>query len=303
MRWRWMGRRLPPRMRGSTRARFRFQRQRAASMGWSRTAWVSTSPAEVLDSIDWTPGQRKAVLGAEGEHHGVVVGRRLQFEVERHAEALAQGQAEGTVDAAAVGRVEDQLGPLAVVEASLDHDAPAGGQVAQCGQSGRAVGHHLLRHLHGHAGRVRPPAGAPRRRRRRRRSGSSSVRRSLTASESSAVRAGASPSQNGTVGGRSPASCTRTVPTSTLATLQEWVPSKKMSPAMASTAKSSCTEPDRHAVGIEHDAVVTGLGDGATAGQRGQPRAAPGPQAAVDGVVVQVGTAAPPPRLDAPTDQ
>ena len=76
-----------------------------------------------------------------------------------------------------------------------------------------------------------------------------------------------------------------------------------MSPAVASTAKSSCTEPDRHAVGIEHDAVVAGLGDGAAAGQRGQPGAAPGPQAAVDGVVVQVGAAAAPPGLDAPAGQ
>ena len=57
------------------------------------------------------------------------------------------------------------------------------------------------------------------------------------------MRAGASPSQNGIVGGRSPASWTRTVPTSTLATRHECVPSRKMSPAVASTAKSSCTEP------------------------------------------------------------
>ena len=90
------------------------------------------------------------------------------------------------------------------------------------------------------------------------------------------MRAGASPSQNGMVGGRSPASCTRTVPVSTLTTRHEWVPSRKMSPAVASTAKSSCTDPDGDAVGIEHHPVVTGLGDGATAGERGQPCARAG---------------------------
>ena len=58
-----------------------------------------------------------------------------------------------------------------------------------------------------------------------------------------------------------------------------------------------------HAVGIEHDAVVAGLGDGAAAGQRGQARAPAGPQAPVDGVVVQVGAAASAPGLDAPAGQ
>ena len=60
---------------------------------------------------------------------------------------------------------------------------------------------------------------------------------------------------------------------------------------------------DRHAVGIEHDPVVAGLGDGTAAGQRGQPGAPAGPQAAVDGVVVQVGTAPAPAGLDAPAGQ
>ena len=70
MRCRWMGRRLPPFMRGSTRARLRFQRQRAPSMGWSSTAWVRTSGALALLSIDctlvsgklcWGPSERTTV--------------------------------------------------------------------------------------------------------------------------------------------------------------------------------------------------------------------------------------------------
>ncbi len=70
MRWRWIGRRLPPCMRGSTRARLRFQRQRAPSMGWGSTAWVRTSDALALLSMDctrvsgklcWGPSERTTV--------------------------------------------------------------------------------------------------------------------------------------------------------------------------------------------------------------------------------------------------
>ena len=61
--------------------------------------------------------------------------------------------------------------------------------------------------------------------------------------------------------------------------------------------------PDRDALGVEHDPVVAGLGNGATAGQRGQTGAAAGPQAAVDRVVVQMGAPPSPPGLDAPAGQ
>ena len=64
-----------------------------------------------------------------------------------------------------------------------------------------------------------------------------------TSAESSSVRAGASPSQNGMVGGVVPASRTRTTPASTLRICQEWVPSRKMSPAIDSIAQSSLTVP------------------------------------------------------------
>ena len=117
--------------------------------------------------------------------------------------------------------------------------------------------------------------------------------------DSSAVRAGASPIQNGTVGGRSPASRTRTTPGSTLRICQEWLPSRKMSPAIDSTAQSSSTVPTSDVVGIGHDAVVTGLGDGAPRGGRGQPGTLPGAQLAVDGVVVEVGAPPAPAGLDA----
>ena len=61
--------------------------------------------------------------------------------------------------------------------------------------------------------------------------------------DNSAVRAGASPIQNGIVGGAVPASRTRTTPSSTLRICHECVPSRKMSPAIDSTAQSSFTVP------------------------------------------------------------
>ena len=70
-----------------------------------------------------------------------------------------------------------------------------------------------------------------------------------TSADSSAVRAGASPSQNGTVGGESPASVTRTTPASTRRIFHECVPSRKMSPAIDSTAQSSLTVPMKRSSG------------------------------------------------------
>ena len=66
-----------------------------------------------------------------------------------------------------------------------------------------------------------------------------------TSAESSAVRAGASPSQNGTVGGAPCASTTRTTPASTRRMRHEVLPSRKMSPAMLSIAQSSLTVPTK----------------------------------------------------------
>jgi hypothetical protein len=66
---------------------------------------------------------------------------------------------------------------------------------------------------------------------------------SATAADSSIVRPGASPSQNGMVGGAPWASSTRTFPDSTFRIRQDRLPRRKMSPAMLSMAKSSFTVP------------------------------------------------------------
>src|SRR5208337_5678977 len=61
-------------------------------------------------------GQREAMLLGQRDVQSVVGGRCLQFEIEAAAEALAQRQSPGFVDAAAKGRVDDQLHPSALIE-------------------------------------------------------------------------------------------------------------------------------------------------------------------------------------------
>ncbi len=72
-----------------------------------------------------------------------------------------------------------------------------------------------------------------------------SCRRFPICSESSWVRAGASPRQNGTLGGAPCASCTSTRPAlvSTRRIIHDVFPSSMMSPRLLSTAKSSSTVP------------------------------------------------------------
>ena len=170
MRCRWMGRRLPPFMRGSTRARLRFQRQRAPSMGWSSTAWVRTSGAFVLLNMDctlvsgklcWGPSERTTVSSSAAACSSKSKETQKRLRSARPSARLMRPPN---------GSVDDQLRALAVVEAAL-HDHPlAGRQVTERRQAGRAIGHDLLGHLGGDAGaflhertraRRRPgPAGA-----------------------------------------------------------------------------------------------------------------------------------------------
>ena len=64
-------------------------------------------------------GQRKAVLFGERDIEAIVGGRRLQFEIERAAEAFAQREPPGFVDATAERSVDHQLHAAALVEEAL----------------------------------------------------------------------------------------------------------------------------------------------------------------------------------------
>ena len=83
--------------------------------------------------------ERKGMLLAERNHDAVVGGRRLQFEIERAAEALAQRQAPGAIDARAERRVQDELHAAAFVEEALRHHVQGRGKAP----SARAAGQHI----------------------------------------------------------------------------------------------------------------------------------------------------------------
>ena len=89
-------------------------------------------------------GERKAVLLGERDVDAVVGGGRLKLEIEAAAEALAQGEAPGLVDAAAEGRVQDELHAAALVEEALGDDGRLGGDGAENGAAGDDVSDELL---------------------------------------------------------------------------------------------------------------------------------------------------------------
>ena len=208
---------LPPRKRGSARATPATQRQRVMNIGASSIAWISTCRTLAELQVARHLAELEAVRGGERQHDVVLGRRRLQLEVELAAEALAQRQPPGAVDAAAIGRVDHQLHAAGLVEEAFEHDRVLRRQAAERRMAGAQVLDELLGRRLGR----RPP--------RRRASRStrfpvgSSVRRSADrgraaatrTAESSSLRPGASPSQNGMVGGAPSASSTRTVPRST----------------------------------------------------------------------------------------
>jgi len=87
------------------------------------------------------PVQREAVLRAERKQDRVITGSGLQFEVEGHAEALAQREAKCPVQPGAERRVADKLHAAGVVEEPLQHNGVHRGQHAQLSQARGQVGH------------------------------------------------------------------------------------------------------------------------------------------------------------------
>src|SRR5260370_35031120 len=71
--------------------------------------------------------------------------RRLQLEVELGAEALAQCQAPGAVEPAAIGRMDDQLHAADGVEEALEDNRLLGRQHAERGMPGGEVIDQLVR--------------------------------------------------------------------------------------------------------------------------------------------------------------
>ena len=128
-------------------------------------------------------------------------------------------------------------------------------------------------------------------------------RSSETALESSAVRAGASPSQNGTVGEAPSASTTRTVPGSILRMRQVALPRRKTSPAIDSIAQSSLTVPTRVSSGSSttRKSATSGMAPPEVTAVRRAPRR--GLSTAVHAVAVKMRPAPAPAGDDAVGDE
>ncbi len=117
------GTRRPPRKRSTRSERCAFQRQRVSNIGAARTACIEhLARGRGMQVVEHLL-ELEAVLRAERQHDGLLVGRRLQLESETHAEPLAQREPPRPVDAAAERRVHDELRAAALVEEALEHDA------------------------------------------------------------------------------------------------------------------------------------------------------------------------------------
>ena len=290
---------LPPRKRKMASDRLRSHRQREVNMGDASTACSSVVFTVLGCKRRAAEFKRETVLRAERQYDRVVIGRRLQFEIESHAEPFAQRQPERPVYPAAKRRMDDKLHPAGVVEKSLEHDVVVARHHPELLQPGGQVSDDLLGGVGLQAAGFLQVERRPRRRCRSPSRSATPARRPDTSSESSAVRLGASPTQNGIVGRAPSASITRTSPAVTRRMRHECVPRRKTSPAIDSMAKSSLTVPTNVSSGLGYDPVVAHLGDGPAARQCGQAGAAARPEDAVDAVAVQVRHARAPPRRDA----
>ena len=84
------------------------------------------------------------MLLGERDVQPVVGGRRLQFEIEAAAKALAQRQSPGFVDAPAKGGVDDELHSATLVEKSLGDNCLLRRHIAQHGAAFEDVLNQLL---------------------------------------------------------------------------------------------------------------------------------------------------------------
>ena len=247
-------------------------------------------------------GEREAVVRPQRDDHGVVVGARLELEVEPGAELLAQRVAHRPVEPAAVGRVDDELHPAGLVEEPLDDEVALGGHDPEHGPGRRQVGDDG-------GGRVALDAGEL----------DDLVDRSsqvvvdhaslddgadlgdLLAQLHRAGRRLATPERDRgvLVAGVDHADLAAgDLPDLPVVRAEdEHVAGHRLGgPVLVHAA-------DQGLVGLGDDPEVAELRDGATAGEGGEAGALATPQLAVDPVVVDVGGPGAPPRLDALADE
>src|SRR5207249_503371 len=95
--------------------------------------------------------ERETVCRRQREHDIVFGRRRLQLEIELAAEPLAQRQSPGPIDAAAKGRMDDELHAADFVEETLEHDRVLRREAAQRRKARGKVLHQLTRRRLGDA--------------------------------------------------------------------------------------------------------------------------------------------------------
>ena len=84
-------------------------------------------------------GEVEAVRRGQRQDDVVLGRRRLQLEIELPAKALAQRQAPGAVEPAAIGRMDDQLHPADRIEKALEDDCVLGRQHPEGGMPGGEI--------------------------------------------------------------------------------------------------------------------------------------------------------------------
>ena len=233
--------------------------------------------------------QRERLGGADREHDGVVVGGGLQLEVEADAEALAQGEPPGAVDARAEGGVHDEMLVAGLIEEALEDDVRVRGDDAE-----RHVrGVHVVEELRG-AERVEAAGFVqhlPRRLDVGRAGGDVASQGAHLGRElDGAARRLAQP--EGDRGGRALGVLDAHGAGLDALDAPGGGPEQEDVAGHALDGPVLVDGPDEGAVGLGDDAVVAQLGDRAAVGERLHARAAAGADDAVDAVVVDEGVGA-----------
>ena len=232
------GRRLK---RSSASARVAFQRQRLPNIGATSAACTRSSRNACERTMPKTLSSGKLCCSPSDRTMPSSVAAACSSKSKLTQKRLRSARPKARLMRPPNGACRTSCMPPAFVEEALGDDRVERRHGAERRQrAARRSGRSARRRRRRRA--PRSSASAPRRRARGART-ATSRRRSATAADSSGVRAGASPSQNGIVGGAPAASTTRTRPASTRRMRQERLPSRKMSPAMLSMAKSSFTLP------------------------------------------------------------
>ena len=250
MRWMGGGTLRPGAQRGTASDTLAFQRQRMGKMGESSRAWVSTSRAVRLCRYAATSSRSKLCVSPSDSTMASSVAAACNSKLNRRQNRLrrakpqarlirpprglwttscippASSKKRSMTGLSAVGIAPSAAWPAA--RYSTSWRAAAGGKPISSPTRPATVSTAAAGSAVSAASRTRRPTIA---------------RKRDTAADSAALRAGASPSQNGMVGGCPPASSTRMRSNSTRRMRHACRPSWKTSPGRLSMAKSSFTVP------------------------------------------------------------